>query len=117
MRRIGSIGFLIILATGRAVAHDDDVTLRAIKDKLARGDGPATVLLLRAEIERAEGRFAQAAADLDSAALLIPHSGTLALCRAGLAEDLGRPDEVLRVLDACPDTSLTSDPRVPWMRA
>jgi tetratricopeptide (TPR) repeat protein len=115
-RRIWSI-LLYILASSSAVAHDDDVTLRLIDAKVARGDGPATVLLLRAEIERANGRLAEAAAVLDSVALLIPHSGTLALCRAGLAEDRGRPDEVLRVLDACPDTALASDPRVPWMRA
>lgn len=114
-RRLWSI--LLILAAGRAVAHDDDVTLRLIDAKVARGDGPAGVLLLRAEIQRANGRWAEAAATLDSVGVLIPNSGTLALCRAGLAEDQGRPAEVLRVLDACPDTSLGSDPRVPWMRA
>jgi tetratricopeptide (TPR) repeat protein len=116
LRRIWSIGILI-LATGRAVAHDDDVTLRAIDGKLARHEAPASALLLRAEIERAEGRLADAAADLDRAALLIPHSAALALCRAGLAQDMGRPEQVLCVLDACPDSSLATDPRVPWIRA
>jgi predicted negative regulator of RcsB-dependent stress response len=113
--RYWSIGILI-LAAGRVAAHDDDVTLRQIQRQLARGDGPASVLLLRAEIHRADGKLAEAAADLDSAALLIPHSGALALCRAALASDQGRPDEALRILDACSDTSLVSDPRVPWMR-
>ena len=116
LRRIWSIGILIVLATSRAVAHDDDITLRVIDGKLARGEGRATDLLVRAEIERADGRWAEAAASLDRAALLIPDSGSLALCRAGLAEDQGRPAEVLRVLDACPDTALATDPRVPWMR-
>jgi tetratricopeptide (TPR) repeat protein len=117
LRRIWSIGILIVLATSRAVAHDDDITLRVIDGKLARGEGRATDLLVRAEIERADGRWAEAAASLDRAALLIPNSGRLALCRAGLAADQGCPVEVLRVLDACPDPALATDPRVPWMRA
>ena len=117
LRRIWSLSFLIVLLASRAVAHDDEVTLRLIDEKLARGEARATALLLRAEIERAEGHWAEAAASLDRAALLIPGSGRLALCRAGLAGDMERPDEALRVLDACPDTALASDPRVPWMRA
>ena len=116
LRRIWSIAFLV-LATSRAVAHDDEITLRVIDGKLARGEARATDLLARAEIERADGRWAEAAADLDRAALLIPNSGRLALCRAALAGDQGRSAEVLRVLDACPDTALATDPRVPWMRA
>jgi len=121
LRRIWSTGILgigiLTLATGRAVAHDDDVTLRSIDRKLASHEAPASDLLLRAEIERAEGRVADAAADLDRAALLIPNSGALARCRAALAQDMGRPDEVLRILDACPDPALATDPRIPWMRA
>ena len=120
-RRIWCTGILGIgilsLATGRAVAHDDDITLRSIDRRLASHQAPATELLLRAEIERAEGRVADAAADLDRAALLIPGSGALARCRAALAQDMGRPDEVIRVLDACTDPALATDPRIPWMRA
>src|SRR5262245_62859553 len=96
LRRIWSIAILI-LAASRAAAHDDEITLRVIDGKLARGEGQATALLVRAEIERAEGRWVEAAADLDRAALLIPDSGLLALCRAGLAQDRGQPAEVLRV--------------------
>lgn len=121
MRRVWSIGVLGIgilsLAAGRAVAHDDDVTLRSIDRKLASHEAPVTELLLRAEIERAEGRWADAAADLERAALRIPDSGALARCRAALALDMGRPEEALRVLDACPDPALAADPRIPWMRA
>ena len=116
LRRVFSIA-LLILAASRAVAHDDEITLRVIDGRLARGEGRAMALLVRAEIERADGHWAEAAADLDSAALQIPDSGLLALCRAGLAEDMGRPAEVLRVLDACPDIALAADPRVPWLRA
>ena len=122
LRRVWStgvlgIGILIILATGRAVAHDDDVTLRSIDRRLACRGAPASELLLRAEIERAEGRLSDAAADLDRAARLIPDSGALARCRAALGLDMGRPEESLRVLDACRDPALAADPRIPWLRA
>lgn len=121
LRRVWSPGVLsigiLILATGRAVAHDDDVTLRSIDRGVAGHRAPASDLLLRAEIERADGRMGDAAADLDRAALLIPGSGALARCRAALALDMGRPGEALRALDACPDPALATDPRIPWMRA
>lgn len=117
LRRIWSLGLLLLLATGRAVAHDDDVTLRVLDGRLARHDSPASALLLRAEIERADRRWAEATADLDRAAQLIPRSGAVALCRAALAQDMGRPEEALRALDGCPDPSLATDPRVPWLRA
>jgi tetratricopeptide (TPR) repeat protein len=119
-RRIANLGVVLLsttLVTTRVGAHDDDVTLRALDRRIASDAAPATALLLRAEIERADGRLDDAAADLDRAALLIPNAAALAVCRAALAEDLGRPDVVLRVLDECPDTALASDPRVPWMRA
>ena len=120
-RRVWSSGVLrigiLILATGRAVAHDDDVTLRSIDRKVASHQAPASDLLLRAEIERADGRLAEAAADLDRAALLVPGSGALARCRAALALDMGQPRAALHALDACPDLALAADPRIPWMRA
>lgn len=121
LRRVWSTGVLrigiLILATGRAVAHDDDVTLRSIDRRVASHQALAGDLLLRAEIERAEGRVVDAAADLDRASLLIPDSGALARCRAALALDVGRPEEALEALDACPDPALATDPRLPWMRA
>ena len=112
---------LVLLSTfglaGRVAAHDDGVTLRALAGRLARDESPAGALLLRAEIERADGRFAEATADLDRAERLEPNSAALARCRAALAWDLSRPDAVLRALDACTDPALAADPRVPWMRA
>jgi len=121
LRRVLSTGVLgigiLILAAGRAVAHDDDVTLRSIDRELASHRAPTSELLLRAEIERADGRFADAAADLDRAARSIPGSGALARCRAALALDMMRPEESLRVLDACSDPELATDPRIPWLRA
>jgi tetratricopeptide (TPR) repeat protein len=121
LRRIGSSCVLVILwtlaATDHVAAHDDDVTLRVIDGRLARHEAPATALLLRAEIERAERRWADAAADLDRAALLVPNTAGLARCRAALAQDMGRADDVLLALDGCSDPALAADPRVPWMRA
>jgi tetratricopeptide (TPR) repeat protein len=119
-RRIACCVLILLSAcvsAGRVAAHDVEVTLRGLDGRLARHEGPAGALLLRAEIERAGGRFAAAAADLDRAAVLAPNSAALARCRAALALDMGRPAEVLRALDTCTDAALVADPRVPWMRA
>ena len=115
MRRFAVV--LFVLTARLAAAHDDDVTLRRLDAALERGDHPATRLLLRAEIERAERRWSAAEADLARAAGLAPGSAAVARCRAALALDRGRPGDALRALDACPDRKLGADPRVPWLRA
>jgi len=120
LRRIGiacALTLWTLVAAGHVAAHDDAVTLHAIDGRLAGHDAPASALLLRAEIERAERRWADAGADLDRAARLVPNSAALARCRAALAQDMGRAQAVLRALDACTDPALAADPRVPWMRA
>jgi predicted Zn-dependent protease len=117
MRRTLIALAVTLLAASLASAHDDAVTLQRLGSALARGDEPAARLLLRAEIERADGNWTAAEKDLARAARLVPGSAPLARCRAALALDRGRPADALRDLDACGDPELSTDPRVPWLRA
>lgn len=106
-----------LLLASSAAAHDDEVTLERLNRKPASAREAVELLLHRAGIMRAERRLAEAEALLDQVAALDPSSPGLARARAQVALDRDRPDATLRALDACPDTSLASDPRVPWLRA
>lgn len=100
-----------LLMMGRsAAAHDDAVSQRQLARE--RAADPVALLLHQAGIARAEGRYLEAAALLDSASHRAPDSATLARCRAQLALDQDHPGAALRALERADD-----DARVPWLRA
>jgi len=109
--------FLVVLTASGAAAHDDEARLRGLDAALARAGGSAALLMQRAEIERAEGRWASAESDLARAAKIAPGSAALARCRAALALDRGEPEAALVAVRACTDPERARDPRLPWLEA
>lgn len=102
----------LVLMTCPARAHDDDLSLKRLRDRPASARDAVTHLLHRAGIARAEGRLPEAEALLDRAWRRAPESPAVARCRAQLALDLDRPADALAALAVA-----DSDARVPWLRA
>lgn len=95
------------------MAHDDELS-RLHRPAAVTRHARVTWLLHEAGVARAEGRFVEAAARLDSVAALSPAEPALARCRAQLALDLGRANEALAALG--PVATTPEDPRVMWLR-
>jgi len=106
---------VLLLVAAPAAAHDDVVTLRGIDTQLSRDGSAVSLVLLRAEIERADRQWDEAEADLALAERMAPGTAALARCRAALALDRGRPEAALRALEGCADPELMRDPRTPWL--
>lgn len=95
------------------MAHDDELS-RLHRPAAQTRHARVTWLLHEAGVARAEKRFADAAARLDSVAALSPAEPALARCRAQLALDLGRVNDALAALGPVPATP--EDPRATWLR-
>lgn len=92
---------LACLTAATARAHDGaPLEIRALDRRIAAGPVAALDLLRRGELHRIEQEWAEAEADYGRAETLAPGLPELALCRAALALDRGRPAETLPQLEA-----------------